>query len=311
METRVGGYQYKLKMHNAFLVQACGRKGGLGLLWPREMTLTILSFSSYHIETMIEEDDYNPWRLVRFYGYHEVKHHSFSWELLRYINNNSNLQMTFLGDFNEVLSVVDIGFDGYPYTWSNNFISPYSTRARLDRCLVSKCWGLLFPDAKLSHYSSNHSDHLTLLLNRGTKQQLGNKKKRFHFEAGWCLYEESKEVISKSWNLIKAGNPGDQVFQSIKQCRLGLLEWKRTVLGHLHKTMQDKQESSIVFGQLRPLTPKLVAFLGLTFTKEDVKRNLFAMKKGKAPGQMGYLLRFIGFIGTRLRGISVTWFSIV
>ncbi|GAA0158167.1 hypothetical protein LIER_15263 [Lithospermum erythrorhizon] len=36
--------KYKLKMPNAFLVQARGRKGDLDLLWPREMNITILSF---------------------------------------------------------------------------------------------------------------------------------------------------------------------------------------------------------------------------------------------------------------------------
>ncbi|GAA0145101.1 hypothetical protein LIER_05367 [Lithospermum erythrorhizon] len=56
--------KYKLKLPNAFLVDARGRKGGLALLWPRELKVTVLSFSSQHIEPVVEDDDNNPWRFV-------------------------------------------------------------------------------------------------------------------------------------------------------------------------------------------------------------------------------------------------------
>ncbi|GAA0148003.1 hypothetical protein LIER_07560 [Lithospermum erythrorhizon] len=148
-----------------------------------------------------------------------------SWKLLKFINNNSDLPTSFLGDFNEVLDVgeysssrrvrpwwqtnnfkrvvvdcelIDIGFSGHPFTWCNNFFSSYTKRACLHRCLVGKNWKVLFPERSISYLTSTHSDHLALLLKCGKKQDLGSQKRRFRFEDGWCLYEESKQMVEKA-----------------------------------------------------------------------------------------------------------------
>ncbi|GAA0158168.1 hypothetical protein LIER_15264 [Lithospermum erythrorhizon] len=79
----------------------------------------------------------------------------------------------------------------------------------------------------------------------------------------------------------------------------------------LFSSQSNNLGSSIVFGQLRPLTSTQIAFLGLTFTKKDINRSLFAMKKGKAPGLDGMPASFYQFYWDTVGGISVTWFSIV
>ncbi|GAA0185615.1 hypothetical protein LIER_32903 [Lithospermum erythrorhizon] len=94
----------KLKMPNIFLVDSRGRKGGLALLWPQSLNVTVVSDSSHHIEALIEDEDVSPWR---FYGHHEVKYKRLSWKLLKFINNNSSLPTAFLLDFNEVLDVIE------------------------------------------------------------------------------------------------------------------------------------------------------------------------------------------------------------
>ncbi|GAA0169728.1 hypothetical protein LIER_24145 [Lithospermum erythrorhizon] len=79
--------------------------------------------------------------------------------LMRLLHGSSYLSTIFIGDFNEILSddeyvsqrrlrpqwqmdsflhvvkdcvMIDIGYSGFAFTWYNNFISPSSTRARLD-----------------------------------------------------------------------------------------------------------------------------------------------------------------------------------
>ncbi|GAA0167415.1 hypothetical protein LIER_22355 [Lithospermum erythrorhizon] len=90
---------YKLKMPNSLLVDARGRKGAIALLWPQDLNITIKSYSSHHIEAWVEDDGNNPWRFVWFYGHHEVKNRRLSWELLKFINNKSDLPTVLLGDF--------------------------------------------------------------------------------------------------------------------------------------------------------------------------------------------------------------------
>ncbi|GAA0142337.1 hypothetical protein LIER_03260 [Lithospermum erythrorhizon] len=127
--------------------------------------------------------------------------------------------------------IFDIGSKGYPYTWSNNFITPFSTRAKLDRSLAGKEWSNFFPEAELQHGSTYHSDHLSLFLYLGNQAQGYIKPKlRFRFEASWCLYENSTEVVRDSWNAMREEDPDFSVFNGIRQCRLGLLNWKRVDL---------------------------------------------------------------------------------
>ncbi|GAA0157513.1 hypothetical protein LIER_14765 [Lithospermum erythrorhizon] len=54
-------------------------------------------------EAIIQERNAPPWRLVGFYRHHEVNSRKHSWNLMRFLNNNSQLPTLFIGDFNEVV----------------------------------------------------------------------------------------------------------------------------------------------------------------------------------------------------------------
>ncbi|GAA0183849.1 hypothetical protein LIER_42471 [Lithospermum erythrorhizon] len=160
----------KVKLPNALVVEARGRKGGLALLWPRSLNVEIKSFSTHYIEAIVQFGDTNPWRFVGFYGLHETGMGKFSWNLMRLINGLVNIPTVFMEDFNELLDqkenvshrrlrpswqiqnfhqavedcgLLDLGYWGFSFTWCNNFISPHSTRARLDRALARKDWRVL------------------------------------------------------------------------------------------------------------------------------------------------------------------------
>ncbi|GAA0153628.1 hypothetical protein LIER_11822 [Lithospermum erythrorhizon] len=149
-----------------------------------------------------------------------------SWNLMRMVNDLANIPTVFMGDINEVLhasenvsqrcirptwqmdsfrqvvedcGLVDLGYSRFPFTWSNNFISPYSTRARLDRALASKDWRDYYPEVKESHLTTNTSDHLPLLLNLGLHViSRVRTKSMFRFEEGWCLFDESKDIVQEA-----------------------------------------------------------------------------------------------------------------
>ncbi|GAA0150559.1 hypothetical protein LIER_09479 [Lithospermum erythrorhizon] len=144
----------------------------------------------------------------------------------------------------EDFGIFDVGFSGFPYTWCNNFTSPHSTRARLDRGLASKDWSDEFPDARLLHLSSNTSDHLPLLLIKGIRRQgIKRDKPRFRFESNWCLYKETTEVVRAAWQKQHLDDPGRNLFMRIQNSRLGLLQWKREVLGNVQNKIESKQTS--------------------------------------------------------------------
>ncbi|GAA0143906.1 hypothetical protein LIER_04479 [Lithospermum erythrorhizon] len=103
METKLWNNEWEFVKKRCLIVDARGRKGGLGLLWPRDLNVEIKSFSTYHIEACIKDGAAEPWRLVSFYGHHEVGSRKHSWNLMRLLNGLSVMPTMFIGDFNEVL----------------------------------------------------------------------------------------------------------------------------------------------------------------------------------------------------------------
>ena len=63
----------RIGLANGLIVPCVGRKGGLALLWTREIDLEIKSFSHNHIDAMINDAEKSfKWRLTGFYGHSET-----------------------------------------------------------------------------------------------------------------------------------------------------------------------------------------------------------------------------------------------
>ncbi|GAA0145187.1 hypothetical protein LIER_05439 [Lithospermum erythrorhizon] len=311
----------KINMSNALGVDSRGRKDGLALLWARSMKVEIKSYSTHHIEAVIVKGGEPPWRLIGFYGHHETRNRKHSWNLMRLLHGSSDLSIIFIGDFNEILSddeyvsqrrlrpqwqmdsfryvvkdcgMIDIGYSGIAFTWSNNFISPSSTRARLDRCLASKSWRDRFPRAQLQHLSTNTSDYLPILLILGTQSQsIPQQKTRFKFEGGWCLYEESKEIVQAAWekrDITKVHEVAVAFYKQLFTSQNGgkLANIDRLPTRHLGTNSQAAMEND--------------------FTSEEVKKGLFSMTRNKAPGPDGMPALFFQHYWPILEArISVKW----
>ena len=63
----------RLGLANGLIIPYVGRKGGLALLWAREVDLEIKSYFQNHIDAIINEGEHSfKWRLTGFYGYSET-----------------------------------------------------------------------------------------------------------------------------------------------------------------------------------------------------------------------------------------------
>ena len=116
--------------------------------------------------------------------------HGESWSLLQHLATQCSLPWVCLGDFNELLTVVekkgcltrsesqmkkfrdtlgvcglrDLGFRGSPYTWCNQRLGTARTFERLDRCVATVVWQQCFTRYEVSHIIPPVSDHLMLKL---------------------------------------------------------------------------------------------------------------------------------------------------
>ncbi|CAM8895291.1 unnamed protein product [Rhodiola kirilowii] len=70
-------------------VDSNGRSGGLALWWKEEIQLTVESFSSHHIDCVLDLEDRV--RLTLFYGNPVAHRRCETWNLLRNLRQNNNL----------------------------------------------------------------------------------------------------------------------------------------------------------------------------------------------------------------------------
>ncbi|KAK2999101.1 hypothetical protein RJ639_024133 [Escallonia herrerae] len=77
--------------------------------------------------------------------------------------------------------MIDLGFSGNPFTWSNNRPLSANIKERLDKAYANTAWCTLFPDASVTHLPRKASDHLPIVLK--THKPIYCGLKAFKFEA--------------------------------------------------------------------------------------------------------------------------------
>lgn len=93
--------------------------------------------------------------------------------------------------------LMDLGFKGSLYTWTNNQQGSDLIMERLDRGLCNVCWRELHQKAIVKHMEFIGSDHYPLLV------CLNPCDKRtpwvFKFESMWVGHERYKDVVKDNW----------------------------------------------------------------------------------------------------------------
>lgn len=76
IETKLGSKDWdylriKLGFSYCFVVNNCGRSGGLALLWNPETDVTVISYSKFHIDAIVRT--VHTFRVTLFYGHPRVE----------------------------------------------------------------------------------------------------------------------------------------------------------------------------------------------------------------------------------------------
>lgn len=100
----------------------------------------------------------------------------------------------------EDAGLVDLGYQGPAYTWTNGRKGAGLVLERLDRAMATVGWTGLFPKAAVHHLPRFNSDHNPILLR--TEAKSVRRKKTFRVENWWMQYPGFKErcstIIAKS-----------------------------------------------------------------------------------------------------------------
>lgn len=89
---------------NGIEVGSIGSSGGLYLAWKGDISVLLQSFSTSHIDVIIDDmEKGTKWRFTGFYGslYHQDR--DATWDLLRQLCEAGELPWLVSGDFNEIM----------------------------------------------------------------------------------------------------------------------------------------------------------------------------------------------------------------
>ncbi|KAK6150786.1 hypothetical protein DH2020_015718 [Rehmannia glutinosa] len=198
---------------------------GIALLWRKKDMAQLLSFSSNHIDVSVHLENTVVYRLTGFYGFPERYRRRQSWNFLRQLVTQSNLPWCILGDFNDLLSIlekrgniehpawlissfrnavddcklIDLGMEGYQFTWERGRGSLNWIEERLDMCFSTQNWFANFPNCKVWNLEAIMSDHSPIFLELGQQYRI-KRVKKFRFENAWTREKDCCEVVVCSWN---------------------------------------------------------------------------------------------------------------
>jgi exonuclease III len=195
-ETKVPSSRFRFSLHGLGFVDMLevppvGSRGGIFLTLKDGVNLEPVKLDSHSISCLVFSERLStPW----LFSMSELGN-SFggTWLLMgdfNYVLSSSEKSgghsfgspshLEFL-DFVHSNALVDLGFVGNRYTWSNHRSGRDNIRERLDRGLANQDWIQIFPNSLINRFPASHSDHCPILLSfAGTYRDL---PKPFCFEA--------------------------------------------------------------------------------------------------------------------------------
>ncbi|GLT53039.1 hypothetical protein SLA2020_263360 [Shorea laevis] len=258
----------KIGFDGMVAVDSIGLSGGLALLWQEANEVSIQNYSLRHISVVITTiDSVRSWRLTGFYGHPDWASREESWQLLSYLHTFQPHDWLCVGDFNEITDhsekkggarrnrrqmemfrstleacqLLDLGFRGPKFTWTNGRGARQFTKERLDRAVATKGWCDLFRDQEVSVLAAQTSDHNPLLVRFSKREAMWVPKRPFKFEEKWNLDDESGALIRSAW---ADGGPGissvQRVQHKLQQCQSVLKQWSSSKYGHVGRVLKQK-----------------------------------------------------------------------
>ena len=123
--------------------------------------------------------------------------------------------------------LIDLGFIGHKFTWTNRRLGLAHTKQRLDRATANRAWIDRFPTSSISHLFSHTSDHIPILLKTMIDRWVrGRGAGGFRFEENWLLWANCEDAMIEAW--IKGGRGNSSlsgVRDQIQVCGVELHAW--------------------------------------------------------------------------------------
>nr|XP_011457627.1 PREDICTED: uncharacterized protein LOC105349504 [Fragaria vesca subsp. vesca] len=238
----------KLGFNDFKVVEVWGFSGGIWLVWNNNnVKVDFIDDNFQSISVQVSLPGYSPWMLSVIYASPNNTSRALLWTYLANLAGSTSLPWVLIGDFNELISVddistkslvgrcgglknwiseaamIDLGFKGSCFTWSNNRI-----KERLDRAFCNMDWRSIFSEAFIRHLPRTRSDHCPILLQLFSNNSINKAAAPFRFQAMWFSHEKYLDFVSMTWAAM-SGN----FSAKMKALSGALSKWNKEVFGHL------------------------------------------------------------------------------
>ena len=139
--------------------------------------------------------------------------------------------------FIDQFGMIDVGFVGNPFTWSNNRQGLENFKERLDRGLASPAWVHLHPDFYLIHLPAHYSNHNPISLN--TNPSSCFLPRPFRFEEFCSKDSTCEHVIESAWQIYVPYYPTAYLSKKLANTKTALLKWNSLHFGNIHKRIKE------------------------------------------------------------------------
>ncbi|KAL0290874.1 UNVERIFIED_CONTAM: hypothetical protein Sradi_7040400 [Sesamum radiatum] len=167
-------------------------------------------------------------------------------------------------DFNDMMTdtgLIDAGFEGEPFTWTNKRIW-----RRLDRVLYSKEWAETFNITRVAHLPRRLSDHHPLCIDASKTEN--KKPSSFRFQNMWLQHHSFLQTVKQSWELPIEGYGMYKLQQKLYRTKELLKKWNRETFGNVFSTVQQAKQAATDAEK--------------NFDKDPSEANLIALNKSNA-----------------------------
>ncbi|KAG5585870.1 hypothetical protein H5410_046304 [Solanum commersonii] len=140
----------------------------------------------------------------------------------------------------EACGLLDLGFSGQKYTWSNKRCIHHRIWKRLDRAMVNDSWLEKMPQTTITHLSSIGSDHCPLLLEMVAREE--EHTKYFKFLNCWAEHPNFLDMVKSCWEREVEGNSMWRFHQKLKRLSNTLTTWSRREFGDILMKVREYKE---------------------------------------------------------------------
>ncbi|XP_071676865.1 uncharacterized protein [Lolium perenne] len=167
--------------------------------------------------------------------------------------------------------MVDMGYSGPMFTWSNKQDGDDLVRVRLDRAVANGAFTAAFDDYVVENIITTTSDHFALLVRLQNSVEIKEKKpvqSGFRFEAAWLRAPDYRDTLERAWAEADVGPKSLQAtWANLHSVTASLQDWSRASFGVVKKKIRQLEHKLKII-RLAPCSPSVLA------KSRDVEREL-------------------------------------